>query len=42
MGMIYDIPTCEVLLQRIAKEARSKLAHLTGIINGQEQIKSTL
>lgn len=33
MGLIYDIPTCEVLCKRIEREAEESISRLAGLIN---------
>lgn len=32
MGLIHDIPTCEVLLKRIEKEAEQTIQKISGLI----------
>lgn len=32
MGLIHDIPTCEVLVKRIEAEAEAAIARLSGLV----------
>jgi len=38
MGLIHDIPTCEVLLKRIEKEAEQAIQRISGLIQPQAKL----